>query len=55
MLPPSETLHSFARRILAEHPVEAGLPPVVEVLDEGRLVGADEPLVEHGACPTAHR
>ena len=28
------TLHSFARRILAEHPVEAGLPPVVEVLDE---------------------
>lgn len=28
------TLHSFARRILAEHPVEAGLPPVVDVLDE---------------------
>lgn len=28
------TLHSFARRILAEHPVEAGLPPVIEVLDE---------------------
>jgi len=28
------TLHAFARRILAEHPVEAGLPPVVEVLDE---------------------
>jgi len=28
------TLHSFARRILAEHPVEAGLPPVLEILDE---------------------
>ena len=28
------TVHSFAQRILAEHPVEAGLPPSVEVLDE---------------------
>jgi len=28
------TLHSFARRLLSEHPVEAGLPPRVEVLDE---------------------
>ena len=28
------TLHSFAQRILSEHPVEAGLPPKVEVLDE---------------------
>jgi ATP-dependent exoDNAse (exonuclease V) beta subunit len=28
------TLHSFAQRILNEHPVEAGLPPGVEVLDE---------------------
>jgi len=28
------TLHSFAQRILAEHPVEAGLPPRIEVLDE---------------------
>ncbi|HEV7722397.1 MAG TPA: UvrD-helicase domain-containing protein [Iamia sp.] len=28
------TLHSFAQRILVEHPVEAGLPPRVEVLDE---------------------
>ena len=28
------TLHSFAQRILAEHPVEAGLPPGIEVLDE---------------------
>ena len=31
---PIGTLHSFAQRILAEHPVEAGLPPGVEVLDE---------------------
>ena len=30
------TLHGFARRILAEHPFEAGLPPVFEVLDEIR-------------------
>jgi ATP-dependent exoDNAse (exonuclease V) beta subunit len=28
------TLHGFAQRILAEHPLEAGLPPQVEVLDE---------------------
>jgi ATP-dependent helicase/nuclease subunit A len=28
------TLHSFAQRILSEHPVEAQLPPRVEVLDE---------------------
>ncbi len=28
------TLHSFAQRLLSEHPVEAGLPPRVEVLDE---------------------
>jgi ATP-dependent exoDNAse (exonuclease V) beta subunit len=28
------TLHSFAQRLLAEHPIEAGLPPRIEVLDE---------------------
>ena len=28
------TLHAFAQRILAEHPVEAALPPRIEVLDE---------------------
>ena len=28
------TLHSFAQRLLGEHPVEAGLPPGVDVLDE---------------------
>src|SRR5204863_10141472 len=28
------TLHAFAQRLLAEHPVEAGLPPRVEVLDD---------------------
>ncbi len=27
------TLHSFARRLLGEHPVEAGLPPLFETLD----------------------
>ena len=30
------TLHGFARRILAEHPFEAGLPPTFEVFDEVR-------------------
>ncbi|MDN5765563.1 MAG: UvrD-helicase domain-containing protein [Humibacillus sp.] len=28
------TLHAFAQRVLAQHPVEAGIPPLVEVLDE---------------------
>ncbi|MCF6508326.1 DNA helicase UvrD [Blastococcus sp. MG754426] len=28
------TLHSFAQRILGEHPIEAGLPPLLEVADE---------------------
>src|SRR4051794_5527076 len=28
------TLHSFAQRILTAHPIEAGLPPAIEVLDE---------------------
>ncbi len=28
------TLHGFAQRLLVEHPVEVGLPPRVEILDE---------------------
>ena len=28
------TLHAFAQRLLVEHPIEAGLPPRVEVVDE---------------------
>ena len=28
------TLHSFARRLLSEHPLQVELPPLVEVLDE---------------------
>jgi ATP-dependent exoDNAse (exonuclease V) beta subunit len=28
------TLHSFAQRLLVEHPIEASLPPRIEVLDE---------------------
>ena len=28
------TLHAFAQRILHEHPIEAGLPPLLEVQDE---------------------
>lgn len=28
------TLHAFAQRLLSEHPIEAGLPPRVEVVDE---------------------
>ena len=30
------TLHGFAQQLLAEHPLEAGLPPEFEVLDELR-------------------
>ncbi len=37
------TLHGFARRILATHPFEAGLPPLIDVLDEVRsTVAFDE-------------
>ncbi|MEE2768196.1 MAG: UvrD-helicase domain-containing protein [Actinomycetota bacterium] len=28
------TLHAFAQRILVEHPIEAGLPPAVETMDD---------------------
>ena len=28
------TLHAFAQRILTEHPIEARIPPLIEVLDE---------------------
>jgi ATP-dependent helicase/nuclease subunit A len=36
------TLHSFARRILSEHPLEVRLPPLVDVLDDvGSQVAAD--------------
>ena len=30
------TIHGFCQRLLAEHPIEAGLPPRIEVLDEVR-------------------
>ncbi|HMD44704.1 MAG TPA: UvrD-helicase domain-containing protein [Acidimicrobiales bacterium] len=41
------TLHGFARRVLAEHPFEAGLPPSIEVLDEIRSgVAFEERWVE---------
>ena len=33
-LAPISTLHGFARRLLAEHPLEAGLPPAFDLLDE---------------------
>ena len=37
------TLHAFARRILTAHPIEAGLPPLIEVLDEvGSQVAFEE-------------
>jgi ATP-dependent exoDNAse (exonuclease V) beta subunit len=31
---PISTLHAFAQRLLSEHPIEAGLPPGLEVSDE---------------------
>jgi ATP-dependent exoDNAse (exonuclease V) beta subunit len=41
------TLHSFAQRILSEHPVEAGLPPRIEVLDEvASMVAFDDRWTE---------
>ncbi|MEQ4209652.1 UvrD-helicase domain-containing protein [Actinopolymorpha sp. B9G3] len=41
------TLHSFAQRILTAHPVEAGLPPLIEVLDEvGSSVAFEERWAE---------
>ena len=37
------TLHAFAQRILMEHPIEAKLPPLIEVLDEvGSSVAFEE-------------
>ncbi|HET8621643.1 MAG TPA: UvrD-helicase domain-containing protein, partial [Acidimicrobiales bacterium] len=37
------TLHGFARRILTEHPIEAEVPPRIEVLDEvGSAVAFDD-------------
>jgi len=37
------TLHAFAQRLLREHPVEAGLPPAIEVMDEiGSQVAFEE-------------
>lgn len=48
---PISTLHGFARRLLAEHPFEAGLPPRFEVLDGVRSSVAFEErwaeFVEH--------
>jgi len=44
------TLHSFAERILGEHPVEAGLPPLIEVLDE---VASSVAFDERWAAPRA--
>lgn len=40
---PIGTLHAFAHRVLAEHPIEAGLPPLIEVRDEvGSSVAFEE-------------
>ncbi len=36
------TLHAFAQRLLAEHPLEAGLPPRVEILPEAEEHAAFE-------------
>jgi len=30
------TIHGFCQRLLADHPIEAGLPPRIEILDEVR-------------------
>ena len=54
------TLHAFAQRILVDHPVEVGLPPAIDILDEvtsqlafderwNRFYDAlmDDPALEH--------
>jgi ATP-dependent helicase/nuclease subunit A len=41
------TLHAFAQRVLTEHPIEAHLPPLIEVLDEvGSSVAFEERWAE---------
>ncbi|MBP2351524.1 ATP-dependent exoDNAse (exonuclease V) beta subunit [Kribbella aluminosa] len=41
------TLHAFAQQILLAHPIEAGLPPLIEVLDEvGSSVAFEERWAE---------
>ena len=45
------TLHSFALRVLTEHPIEAGLPPLVDVLGEVESgVAFDERWSEQSAA-----
>ncbi|MDA8391825.1 MAG: UvrD-helicase domain-containing protein [Actinomycetota bacterium] len=39
---PITTLHGFARRILAEHPVRAGLPPGFEILEPAETAVEEE-------------
>ncbi|HZX01283.1 UvrD-helicase domain-containing protein [Kribbella sp.] len=41
------TLHAFAQQILLAHPIEAGLPPIIDVLDEvGSSVAFEERWAE---------
>src|SRR6266540_1602425 len=41
------TLHSFAQQLLTAHPIEAGLPPLIDVLDEvGSSVAFEERWAE---------
>src|SRR6266508_1986089 len=41
------TLHSFAQQLLTMHPIEAGLPPLIDVLDEvGSSVAFEERWAE---------
>ena len=41
------TLHSFAQQLLMAHPIEAGLPPLIDVLDEvGSSVAFEERWAE---------
>ena len=41
------TLHAFAQQILLAHPIEAGLPPLIDVLDEvGSSVAFEERWAE---------
>ena len=49
------TLHAFAQRLLVENPIEAGLPPRVDVLDDIGVAGRVRRAVDAVRRPAARR
>jgi ATP-dependent helicase/nuclease subunit A len=52
---PIGTIHSFAARIISEHPIEAGVPPLITVVDELRSQIAFHAPVGSGPAKALHR